>query len=248
MKRLVDGAVSPRAAALLRAAASEAPTRSADAKARILSTIAATPRNVPRGYRAGRWSGVLLMVVGAVGVLGGVYAVSTSSPPAADVPVSTVSQGGPESVVAAPAEPTKVPSAVVEAPMASIDVAALPSAPSGVAAPRAERRPQAVASAAQGAPEATPETPSLEDELRAVDATRASFVEHQPALTLDRVQAYRRRFPKGSFQDEIDALEIQALAALGRRDEAQSKATRFLAERPASPYTQRVRSAVFVKP
>lgn len=247
MKRLVEGSVSPRAAALLRAAASEAPTRSAEAKARILSTIAATPREVPRGFRASKWSGFLLMVVGAVGVLGGVYAVSASSPPAQDVPVSVLSQNGPANVVAAPAETVRAPNPA-DAPMASIDVTALPSAPSPIAAPRAERRPQAVASAAQAVQQATRETPSLEDELRAVDATRASFVDHQPSLTLERVQGYRHRFPNGNFQDEIDALEIQALAALGRRDEAQLKATRFLAERPASPYAQRVRSAVFVKP
>ncbi|AKU94849.1 hypothetical protein AKJ09_01513 [Labilithrix luteola] len=241
MKRLVEGSVSPRAAALLRAAASEAPTRSAEAKARILSTVAATPRQAPRGFRAGKWSGMLLMVVGAIGILGGVHAFAPSSPGASEKSVPAIAANAPAAAV----EMANGPTVVAEAPMASIDVTALPSAPSVAAAPRIERRLQGAASAAPGAQQGTP---TLEDELRAVDVTRASFVERQPALTLERVQAYRRRFPKGNFQDEIDALEIQALAALGRTDEAQSKATRFLAERPASPYAQRVRSAVFVKP
>ncbi|MBN9166777.1 MAG: hypothetical protein J0I07_37940, partial [Myxococcales bacterium] len=127
----------------------------------------------------------------------------------------------------------------------TIDVMDLPTATAAAAPVRV--RPPAAASAEPAAAaraRASSGTPSLEDELAAVDQARAAFVGRNPALALARVDSYRRDFPAGRFMDEANALEIQALVALERRDEARNKAARFLAEHPDSPYAQRVRSAV----
>ena len=134
------------------------------------------------------------------------------------------------------------------APPKSVAVMDLPSVPAVTAPPvKSHAPPSTDPVRAATAPSAASSAPGLQDELRAVDAARAAFVEHHPALALERVESYRRRFPSGHFMDEADALEIQSLAALGRNDEARARADRFLATRPDSPYAQRVRSAVGIK-
>ncbi|MBN9166627.1 MAG: hypothetical protein J0I07_37180, partial [Myxococcales bacterium] len=59
-----------------------------------------------------------------------------------------------------------------------------------------------------------------------------------------QVSSYRATFREQHFSAEADALEVQALANLGRHAEARSKANAFERAHPSSPYMQRVRSAV----
>lgn len=110
--------------------------------------------------------------------------------------------------------------------------------PSASTKPASAPAPEMVPAPAQTSARATPG-----DELKAVDDARAAFVDGRHDLTLGRIASYRQTFPSGRFVAEIDALEVQALAALGRRAEARAKAARYLAEHPRSPYAQRVRAA-----
>lgn len=238
MKRLLEDSLPPRAATLLRSAAADVPPRAAAEKARLVSAVAgrrATPDAGSR-VRSGRWLGALSLVVAvSAGVTGSRYFQAPSSPA---VPTVTRDAIEPKSVPSTEgAAQENAPSAE---PPKSIDVMDLPSASAASPPPRVRMHAAAPAETAR----ASAGAPSLEDELAAVDQARAAFVGRDPVLALARVESYRQRFPAGRFMDEAAALEIQALVALERNDEARSKAARFLAERPASPYAQRVRSAV----
>ena len=89
--------------------------------------------------------------------------------------------------------------------------------------------------------------PNIDAEIAAIDAARAALTTERSAEALTRVETYRRTFAAPHFTDEADAIEVQALAALGRKDEARSKADEFLTRHARSPYAQRVRSAVGMK-
>jgi len=192
---------------------------------------------------SGKWLALLsLVVVGAAGVVGGSHWLSPASPApelsAAHERLDDLN-GRPAATIA-----PELPSAAPSPSPATISVSDLPSA--AIPAPRlkpqtASAEPPAATAAVRPSSAAAP---TLEDELKAVDEARAAFVGHDPALALERVTSYRRRFPAGHFMDETEALEIQALVALGRKEEARSRAGRFLALHPESPYAQRVRSAV----
>lgn len=87
------------------------------------------------------------------------------------------------------------------------------------------------------------EAANVADELKLIDAARGALSAGQPAAAHSYIQHYRTSFPTPHFVDEANALEVQALAALGRSDEARTKGKLFLQAHPGSPYTQRVRSA-----
>ena len=247
MKRLAEGSLPGRAATLLRSAATDVPPRAEEKKARLVSVVSSevTARSARGRLASGKWLGVLsLAVVAAAGALGTGYRLSSSAP--AHRPSASLEELPLASPQASHAESAEV-AAPSPAPPKSVDVMDLPSVPVArpqlarpLPPPSAEHRPEATAHAGSGAA-------SLEDELKAVDEARAAFVEYNPSLALARVESYRRRFPAAHFMDEAEALEIQALVALGRNEEARTGAERFLAARPESPYAQRVRSAAGIK-
>jgi len=251
MRRLLEEPLAGRAATLLRSAAADVPPRSAEQKDRILATLSAATTSSQTSGRLARASSVRLLslVIAAAGVVGTGYCLfptpgAHGGPPAPELPaVSTV--GAPELA------PTgAVPAPAAEPRPEGVDVMALPSAPVDPRAaaplrPASQRallgqRPPARA----GTASASAQPLGLQDELAALDAARAATVDQHPALALRRIESYRRRFPTGNFVAEIDALEVQALFALGRNHEARALAERFLSERPDSPYTQRVRSVI----
>ncbi|MDF2695947.1 MAG: hypothetical protein K0S65_4330 [Labilithrix sp.] len=149
---------------------------------------------------------------------------------------------------------------------AELTPASAPSAPASSASPSAPSMPSAALAPAPASPEgvriddlpvarATRTTaPSagrgnrseveLEDGLALIDSARAALAAKRPASTLASVEAYRRRFRGGHFEEEADVLEIQALVAMGRRDEAKTKGERYLASHPGSAYERRVQSAL----
>lgn len=85
---------------------------------------------------------------------------------------------------------------------------------------------------------------SLAAERRLVDSARAALAQgrHEPALSA--LATHRRRFPDGALAEERDALEVEALVAAGRRDEAAAAATGFEHRYPASLYRGRIRAIV----
>jgi hypothetical protein len=149
--------------------------------------------------------------------------------------VAQSGQPGVEHAVApASSAPTTETTAIA---IPSLRVDELPAASSSVARPPSTR-----ASSERRKPGALPEA-ALEDELQNIYAAQAALTANRPAVTLDLVARYRSSFRAPRFSDEADALEVQALMALGRRDEATTKAERFIVTYPDSPYGQRVRSA-----
>jgi hypothetical protein len=64
-----------------------------------------------------------------------------------------------------------------------------------------------------------------------------------PAAALALVLAADARFPHGYLKEERSYVEIMALVALGRLDEARMKIAPFLRDYPESAYGRRVREA-----
>jgi len=64
-----------------------------------------------------------------------------------------------------------------------------------------------------------------------------------PRAALSLVDDGNRLFAAGAFLEEREASAIAALVALGRRDEAESRARRFLEDHPKSSLSERVRQS-----
>jgi hypothetical protein len=82
------------------------------------------------------------------------------------------------------------------------------------------------------------------DELAAVEQVRKELTNGDVAAARRDIAHYRETFTVPRFTEEIDALEIEALATGGARPAAEAKATQFLKRYPLSPYARRVRSVV----
>ena len=63
-----------------------------------------------------------------------------------------------------------------------------------------------------------------------------------PKTALDLTDAHARNFPHGVLSQEREVLAIDALGRLGRTTEASSRAIRFQATWPASPYVGELRN------
>jgi hypothetical protein len=237
MKRLLDEDVSANAARLLRSADTDGPAAPESAQARTLAVLGALP-SVARATPAAREGGPLRSLVragswgalAAAGVFMTVIATRSSSTVPAEIPASP-----PE--VPAAAAPSALP-----APPSSEGVR-VEDLPSAAASAKEEGTGNAPARRTSSASTASARS-GLEDELAAIDAARAALASGRPDAAFTRVQGYQRTFRDGRFAEEADALEIQALAAMGRRTEARAKGERFLASHPGSPYERRVRSSI----
>lgn len=80
-------------------------------------------------------------------------------------------------------------------------------------------------------------------EARSLQAARA-LLGRDAAQALARAQAGAAEFPKGAFAQEWEGVEILALFELGRRAEAEPRASRFLDRFPHGPYASQVRDAL----
>lgn len=65
-----------------------------------------------------------------------------------------------------------------------------------------------------------------------------------PSRTLELTRAIAREFPSGQLVEERRALEIRALAKLGRLAEAKERAALFLADHAKGPHAAAVRRAI----
>lgn len=238
MKPLLDESVSPDVARLLRSAEKDGPESPESAEARTLAALATLPaaelgsssspaRSLFGSFtRAGTLSAVAAVVVFGAAVA---YRTTTIAPPTA-----------PASPEQTPAVTTTTPAPPVPAAVYTVNVDELPTV--AATAPD-DSNGRTTAQRAPSAPKG-PARPTLEDELGAIDAARGALASGDPDAALARVHDYQRKFRDGRFAEEAEALEVQALAALGRRAEARTKGARFLASHPGSPYERRVRSAI----
>lgn len=242
-ERLLDGPLPPEVESLLRSAESDDPREVEDKRDRLLAAAATSapwassrPRTASgSAFRsAGRIGLAAAVIAGAslgIGMLWSSSTPTTSSVPNTGLTAPTSPDHAPRALASSSTESaTAAPVAVP-----SLHVEDLPSA----AAPPSARPSTASAANVRGEPPA----PSVEDELATIDAARGALAARRPQETLARVQRYRVVFPAPHFVAEADALEVQALAALGHSEEARAKAEQFFRAHPGSPYTQRVRSA-----
>jgi len=146
--------------------------------------------------------------------------------------------GGPSAPLPAAAHPDTrpIPSGLPprneapEPPAASADATAIPSPPrpSGGAPARSAgegRRPPA----------------NVAEELLQLQDVRAASMQH-PSEAVRLANEGHRRFPHGMLRQERESIAIDALARMGRADEAQTRARAFAKQYPTSPFAERARA------
>jgi TolA-binding protein len=110
-----------------------------------------------------------------------------------------------------------------------------PSEPSG-----AQRSP--VAPEPADADEHNPDAAQLTREVEALKGARSALAHGDVANALHELSAYDRDFPAGALRIEAAALRIEALLDAGQRARAETLASSFLQNYPASPLATRVRA------
>ena len=184
-----------------------------------------------------RWLARSLGGVAAIVTVGAFVAISSSSeestPPPPTAPAIANESPVSPTTLPAPSEP-------------GIAVESLPSAP--VPPPRTKP----VATPSVGAKqwgakdiESAAQSPTAADpleETRHLAALRR-LAEHDPEAAITFAAEGDRRFPRGILGEEREAIAIACLARLGRPDEANRRAVRFLENYPESPFAPSVRRA-----
>ncbi|AKU94898.1 hypothetical protein AKJ09_01562 [Labilithrix luteola] len=255
MKRLLlDESVDGELAELLRSAEQDGP-RSPEALEQRRNRIFAAMLIVTGAPRAlsfvtnhtGLWRMAKWVPLCAVAATIGVTAWTRSTVERKHVDTNAVAT----SVVAmhpvSPPEPSDVtlPPSQPETMTASVPGIRIDDLPTALPKPTPSAPPRAKQTTAASA--TTESETSIDAELAAIEAARRVLASGRASEALSRVHDYRATFTNAHFSDEADVIEVQALVALGRTDEAQSKAQRFLAAHPQSAYAKRIRALVTPK-
>ena len=89
-----------------------------------------------------------------------------------------------------------------------------------------------------------PAAGDLRAEIALLDAARAAASGGDDARALTLLRRYDATFPAGTFRPESTALQVEALAHLGRTERARALARSFVAAHPDSPLVGRVQRAI----
>ncbi|MCA9575937.1 MAG: outer membrane protein assembly factor BamD [Myxococcales bacterium] len=158
----------------------------------------------------------------------------------------------------APPPEVRVETRTVEVPVRVVETVYVPAAPadggqadaaSAQGAAEAGTRP-ARTNAANDTDAAVVEAPGpardrdLADENALVTRAQAALARGRVSEALAATAEHQRRFPRGEFVEEREALAIQALARAGRVDAAVARAERFRARYPRSMLRRAVDAAV----
>jgi hypothetical protein len=219
---------------------------------------AATPPDLPAGFEAkvlAKVSGTLTataggtttagtiavskvaLMIGAVAALGVGAAAALllqRTVPAPPLPSAPASANAPSPFVAAPempaAQPTP-PEPVVRKPERAAAVGTRPVEP-----PKAEVEAPAPPAAVEveQAPAKPPRDTTLAAERALLEIARAALAKNDNAAALKSVEEHERTFPDGRLVEERELLFVQALAKLGRKDEAHARARAFRTRFPES--------------
>jgi hypothetical protein len=92
-------------------------------------------------------------------------------------------------------------------------------------------------------PVASP-TSSLAAERAILDPARTALGRGDGVSALEAVRAHERRFPSGALVEEREAIAIQALVLVGKKDEARSRGARFMTRYPGSVLGPTVNAAI----
>ncbi len=256
--RLLD---DPSAHAALRrdlvaAARHRAPYDAAAGAARFEASLAQGTGAASTGWSAGAL-GLGALILGGL-ITAGVWFSSTPEAPGPEPvgargPIAAASIEAPAPVVA-PSEPV-TPAPVVAPVQPAVAAPVVEAVPEDRAeetdapvAPRSAKpaRARVGAGAKKKDPAPASEADAAADylrEARSLQAARA-LLGRDAAQALTRAQAGAAEFPRGAFGQEWQGVEILALFELGRRAEAEPRATRFLDQYPHGPYASQVREAL----
>lgn len=109
----------------------------------------------------------------------------------------------------------------------------------------------AAAAAASAEPEPVPVSPRrsdrLAEEVSILSRATSDLHAGRPASALRAVEEHRRKFPNGLLAEERRAALVQALCALGRRDEAEPELARLARIAPQSANTLRAKQVCGAK-
>ena len=211
------------------------PTTAQKAKltAAVMTATAGTAAAMTTGAAATGTS--VLKLIGAgllatfVGVSGTVLLKKASEPPRAPAP-TVVARSVPTTVVApppvSPEQPSVEPQPIVVEEAPAVAAPAPPIQPAPIAAPRplqADRSPAEpatpeVAAAAPTSHATPPDTTAAE--VTALGAALEAIEEGRPLEALQTARTARRAAPNGALRPELTVIEIEALCALQRQDEA----------------------------
>lgn len=194
--------------------------------------------------------GILFWVcVGAVGGGTAALAVSELVAPAAAVttaarPPHATPETPPTAALVGELPVTPVPEPAPPAPSAT---PAVQSRPAVATKPRAPS-----AAAPSGSPAASTASfghdgssrSGLFEELRLIEAVRASVARGSPSSALAVLDAYDKAYPGGQFQPEAMALRVQALSQSGNRSAARALLGQLERSYPQHPLLTRARAAV----
>ncbi len=128
------------------------------------------------------------------------------------------------------AAPVVEPPTAVDDEVASVSVHALPSLDLPTSPGAAPAAKQAASNSARKATDAP--TMDLAAELEMIDAARAAVAKRQNAEALQKLAQHEARFPNGQLAQQRDRLRIQALVAMGDRDQARARAATFRKQYP----------------
>jgi hypothetical protein len=168
-------------------------------------------------------------LIGAIGVGGGVVALTGAQPPAGNS--STVHAAQPVAV----AVPAPKPEAVTGA---SHELSPIPDEP--VVEPP---EPQGAAVRATATASAIPSHSGLAEEIALLRRAQQALGKSQAERSLSLLDEMAERHPNGQMGEEAAAARVLALCGAERRAEARAQARRFLSAYPGSVLTQRVRSS-----
>jgi len=141
----------------------------------------------------------------------------------------------PPAVVMAPAATTQpdMPTPVEALPLASAPApeSSVERAPPSIPSARAAASLAPAAGEASGAPH---RDDALRTERRLLDIARTAVARGDGNAALDAIGRHAAQFPRGRLAEEREALRVQALILLGRKDEARQKADEFRKQHPDS--------------
>jgi hypothetical protein len=159
--------------------------------------------------------------------------------------IGVVVAGGAASGVAYVTRDRSIPTATAPAIATATPIAS--------ATPTASATATATTSATDDTPAVTPSSlpaaratraDTLADQIAMMDAIRSAIASGNGGRALRLVDDYERRFPRGAFVEEAEALRVEAIAKTGDSAAAQRAADRFLAAHPGSPHAARIRALV----
>jgi hypothetical protein len=218
----------------LRAARREEPTPAAMARMREGLTAAllesAQPRTSDRSTQSA--AGKLLLLGAGLVAFGVVVALWPASTPP---PASQWNKAAPEQSVPAAEQPVATPQGIGAGGDAAVVVTVEQRVPN-VAKPAAPRRRAATASVSAIRPEALA-APSELELLRAAQ----SALQTAPVTALAHLSEHRRLYAHGILCEERDVLEIEALIAARRIQDAHALAASFEVQHPSSAHLRRIK-------